>query len=76
MSKVSNTKENLTKCICEGCPTYQATSCPKDNKEKLYCATGKSKCSLVGKGCLCGACPIWSEYKLNDGYFCLTNKTN
>ncbi|MFA6306547.1 MAG: DUF2769 domain-containing protein [Patescibacteria group bacterium] len=71
MPKISNTKENFAKCLCAGCPTYQADSCAKENKEKLYCATGKSNCSLVNKGCICGACPVWSENKLTKGYFCL-----
>lgn len=72
MSKINNTKENFAKCICGGCPTYQAESCAKGNQEKLYCAIGQSSCRLAKKGCLCGGCPLWSEYDLEDGYFCLT----
>lgn len=71
MPKILNTKENFAKCICPGCPTFQASDCAKENKEKLYCAIGKSNCNLIRKGCICGACPLWSEYKLAKGYFCL-----
>lgn len=74
MSKISNTKANLAKCVCRGCPTYQASRCAKENQEKLYCAVGKSACDLIRKGCICGACPVWSEHKLTGGYFCLTGQ--
>ena len=76
MSKISNTKENLAKCICNGCPTHQANSCAKEKNEKLYCAIGKSNCGLNRKGCICGACPLWSEYGLANGYFCLTGQAD
>lgn len=76
MPKVSNTKENFAKCVCHGCPTYQTSGCAKEKKEKLYCAVGKSTCGLTHKGCICGACPVWAEYDLNKGYFCLTGETN
>lgn len=74
MPKILNTKENFAKCVCAGCPTYQANDCAKGKKEKLYCAVGKSNCELARKGCICGACPIWSEYKLDGGYFCLNGE--
>ncbi|MDO8668291.1 MAG: DUF2769 domain-containing protein [bacterium] len=76
MSKISNTKENFAKCTCGSCPTYQASSCAKKKPEKLYCATGKSSCDLARKGCICGACPIWSEYNLSNGYFCFSGEVN
>lgn len=75
MPKISNTKENFAKCICNGCPTSQADSCATENKEKLYCAIGKSNCDLARKGCICGACPVWSENKLEKFYFCLNGKS-
>lgn len=33
--------------------------------------SAKCICDLSRKGCICGACPLWSEYNLTDGYFCL-----
>jgi len=74
MTKVANNKENLDKCICPRCPTYVGSNCPKENGEKLYCSIGKSKCDLNKKGCICGACPLWSQYSLSDGYFCLNGE--
>jgi hypothetical protein len=39
-------------------------------EEKLYCARGKSKCKINRKGCLCGECPVASDYQLTSLYFC------
>lgn len=68
MVKIKNTKENLAKCSCEACPSYN--DCMKKNKEKLFCAIGKSKCKFDKKGCICGSCPIHIENKLDVWYFC------
>jgi aldose sugar dehydrogenase len=70
MAQVANTPENFKKCICLGCPTYQADSCLKGSMEKLFCAKGKSQCVPASKGCICGACPVWTENKLNAYYYC------
>lgn len=70
--KVPNTKENTDKCICPNCPTHNA--CMKEKAEKLFCATGKSKCELTKQGCICGECPVASQYRLNDLYFCNSGK--
>lgn len=71
MSKVPITPENEGKCICPGCPTFLANDCPKEKNERLYCGKGKSACELPEKGCICGNCPVWDEYSLANGYFCL-----
>lgn len=69
MPKVEDSSENFGKCICRNCPTY--TDCTREKNEKLFCAKGESACSLVERGCICGACPIWEKYDLSKGYFCL-----
>ena len=66
--KVPDTKENLMKCICMNCPTHN--QCMKDKMHGLFCARGKTDCTLERTGCLCGECPISSEYRLSGGYFC------
>jgi len=71
MQKVPNTKANMNRCICGQCTTYMSEECPQNNVEGLYCVAGKTSCDLLKKGCLCGDCPIWKEYKLSKGYFCV-----
>ena len=42
----------------------------------LYCASGKAHCKdlAFGEMCICGKCPLWTEYKLPNGmpmgYYC------
>jgi hypothetical protein len=69
MAKVPKTAENEALCACPRCPTHD--KCAKEKKETLYCATGKSACELVDRGCICGACPLWEKYSLSKGFFCL-----
>lgn len=71
MSKVPDTQENAVKCICPRCPTYKSDECPKNTSETLYCARGKNQCGLIDHGCICGLCPLWDEYSLSKGFFCL-----
>ena len=66
--KVPNTSENKEKCICSGCPTYNDCMTKKD--QKLFCSAGKTECQLKKQGCICGECPISSEFQLHDWYFC------
>ncbi|MCK5061353.1 DUF2769 domain-containing protein [Candidatus Parcubacteria bacterium] len=66
--KVANTKENLMKCICGNCPTYN--ECMKEKMEGLFCARGKATCALEKKGCICGECPVQSENDLDGMYYC------
>jgi len=67
--KVPDTKVNMLKCICMDCPTYN--ECMKENKEGLFCSTGKSICKIGEAGCICGDCPITNEYDLISLYYCL-----
>ncbi len=66
--KVPDTKENFDMCICLNCPTHN--SCMKEKTEKLFCAKGKSACEITRQGCICGECPVASQYRLNKLYFC------
>ena len=66
--KVPDTKENLEKCLCKGCPSYNA--CMKEGMQGLFCSRGKTNCDFERQGCLCGMCPVSTELKLNNFYFC------
>ncbi len=68
--KVPDIKENLDKCLCPGCPSYNA--CMKEGTQGLYCGRGKTNCDFERQGCFCGRCPIFIELKLNSFYFCDT----
>ena len=65
---VPYTKENFNKCLCPGCPTRN--ECMRNRDERLFCSGGKSECDLKRKGCLCGECPVESEYGLTSFYYC------
>jgi aldose sugar dehydrogenase len=66
--KVPNTPENHSRCICPGCPTYD--DCMAKGGENLFCAAGKSACEFDSMGCICGECPVGSDYRLSDLYYC------
>ena len=72
MGKVAKNEENLGKCVCASCPSYD--ECMKNGKELLYCAeeAGKSACEVERKGCICGTCPVQIENGLVSGYYCVT----
>jgi hypothetical protein len=61
--------KNMKLCTCPQCPSYNG--CAKEEKELLYCATGKSQGCITGeKGCICGSCPVTPKMGLKHGYFC------
>jgi glucose/arabinose dehydrogenase len=66
--EIPDTERNRRLCICPSCPSYNL--CMENNLERLYCAKAKSKCEIVKKGCICGECPIASEYRISGFYFC------
>jgi len=66
--KITNSPENLAKCLCPSCPS--ANACMSEKAEALFCARGKATCQFEKKGCICGACPIVKENHLERGYFC------
>jgi len=55
------------KCICKTCPTYVA-----EETEVGFChpLIGKSKIITEEKGCNCPQCPVYTENKLKNGYYC------
>jgi hypothetical protein len=89
MSNVEKTNENLLKCKCKVCPTYEFTcklmSIPgnlillvsdkseKVHAETMFCAFEKSSCIDTEKGCLCGGCEVHKKYGLEKMYFCLAD---
>jgi len=60
--EVPNTKENIEKCICKDCPTYN--ECMSNGKEALYCSIGGSNCKTEKLECICEQCHINEEYNL------------
>lgn len=67
MALVPDTEENMARCICGGCPTYPGTG-------GFFCAKGKSDQPAPKKGCVCGDCENFTEYGLQDGYYCWEGK--
>jgi len=65
---VPYTSENCEKCLCPTCPTFD--ECMRNRDERLFCSRGKSECEIERKGCLCGECPVESEYGLTGFYYC------
>jgi len=64
-----DTEENLAGCICDSCPSYPGSD------KKLYCAKGKSDKKIEMEGCICPAgCPVYSQNKLKDMYYCIYGK--
>jgi hypothetical protein len=56
-------------CLCPGCPTF--TTCMREKHERLYCALGKSACTVTSRnGCLCPSCPVTSKMGLTMMYYC------
>lgn len=68
MEIVPNIDKNAERCLCPGCPTHN--DCMKSNEERIFCSRGNTRCDLEKNGCLCGTCPVWKEYGLNDFYYC------
>ena len=67
---IPDTPEMLQRCICGGCPSYN--QCMQDNQEGLYCARSKSDCEFDRSGCICGVCPLASEFDLDQLFYCAT----
>ena len=57
----------LSKCVCKNCPSW--VEC---GEKGGFCfpAIGKSGCIKEEKGCICGGCPVYTEMKLENGYYC------
>lgn len=63
-----NNDRNAAECLCPGCPTYNG--CMGEKSEVLFCSRDKTACSPAANGCICGECPVWSQYGLASYYFC------
>ncbi|OFW60288.1 MAG: hypothetical protein A2133_10010 [Actinobacteria bacterium RBG_16_64_13] len=63
MSKVPDTPENASRCICGGCPSFPAEG-------NVFCARGKSAKGIAKRGCICESCSLFGKYGLTDGYYC------
>jgi Protein of unknown function (DUF2769) len=61
--------EEKVKCNCPGCPTFN--ECMKENKEGLFCAFSESNCVITRKFCLCRECPVYADYGMKFGFFCI-----
>lgn len=88
MVKVPKTMDNLKKCRCMVCPSYNFTcklkSMPSNvilmvgdmdeklHAETLFCAYETSHCIKEEKGCTCPTCEVFKEYELDKVYFCTT----
>ncbi len=66
--RVLITAENVVKCLCcTTCPTFKHTRC----SGWAHCATGKSKKPPEMLGCGCRKCPVYVQYALTKGYYCI-----
>lgn len=88
VATVARTKENLRKCQCIRCPSYNfacklmampgnvilliGNTQDKPHAEAMFCAYEKSHCITEEKGCLCSTCLVFKENDLGKGYFCIS----
>jgi len=66
--KVIDNQDNVAKCVCGNCPSYN--DCMKEKGETLFCARGRAVCEFDKNGCICMQCPVSSENELVGGYYC------
>jgi len=64
VQKVPDTPENMSRCVCGGCPSYPGEG-------GMFCAKGKSDLPVRQRGCLCGECANFREFGLQDSQFCI-----
>lgn len=70
---VADTGDNAASCICPNCPTYN--ECMTGGGSVLFCARGKSDCDVERQGCICGECPVQSQYRNSGMYYCVLAST-
>jgi hypothetical protein len=63
MVKVPDTSENMSRCLCGGCPSFPGEG-------GFFCAKGKSSTEINKRGCMCADCPNFKDFGLSDGYYC------
>ena len=57
-------------CSCPACPSFNR--CAGENKELIYCITGKSQlCISEDRGCTCRNCLVMQELRLKYHDFCM-----
>lgn len=76
MAIVHKNPQNISQCNCGSCPSYN--QCARGKKEGLFCAKeqGKSTCTFKQNGCVCGECPIFKNYHLKTGYYCMNGSAD
>jgi hypothetical protein len=67
-SIVLDVKENVERCQCPRCPTYN--ECMEYSDQRLFCSRGNTECTLDEEGCICSECPVWKEYMIKSFYYC------
>ena len=79
VKEVPDTQENLEICKknCGPCPTFKPNDLHEVEPGALFCARGaseKPKDEIDDNGCSCMECPIFDEYDLEGGWFCIEGK--
>lgn len=71
MSKVEKNRDNLSKCVCARCPSYN--ECAIEANELLFCADPLKErvCKYKMNICICDNCPVFKEAKLRARYYCI-----
>ena len=65
MSKVPDTEENASACLCADCPSKG------EDGRSFYCVKGKSPTTAERGFCACRWCPLWSGYGLEKDFYCV-----
>ncbi len=65
---VPDSPENFQICLCVNCPTYN--ECTRKDDQRLFCSRGRTQCQITRNGCICGECPVATNYRLAGYYFC------
>ena len=65
---VPDSVENFQMCLCINCPTYD--DCMRKDEQRVFCSIGRTRCDVVRNGCVCGECPVATNYRLSGYYFC------
>lgn len=68
--EVPNTDENMDKCICPSCPSFN------DGDVGLFCSVGKSEMDVIQRGCICDECAVQAGYDLSGTYYCVNGKAS
>ena len=64
VQKVPDTPENMSRCICGGCPSYPGAG-------RLLLRQGEERSAGPAARLPLRDCAIFKEYGLQDGYYCI-----